>query len=162
MSDPPPDAASALQAQLDALHAEQTRAQLESEQALHDLAAKLSAAEADLARTRDEVKRAQEETQRERTRAEDAERREREAGEQRRGDDAGKEDARRRAEQAEREKADLLAVIDKEQADKRSLEGEPFPSSRWLTGRSGSCSRDRPGWAALACSDPVDTLKTAH
>ncbi|BGP43630.1 Protein mlp1 [Rhodotorula kratochvilovae] len=122
MSDPPPDAASALQAQLDALHAEQTRAQLESEQALHDLAAKLSAAEADLARTRDEVQRAQEETQRERTRAEDAERREREAGEQRRGDDAGKEEARRRAEQAEREKADLLAVIDKEQADKRSLE----------------------------------------
>jgi len=123
MSDPTPADAAPVQAQLEALRAEHTRAQLEADQSLHDLASRLSATEADLASAREAAQIAERAAQEQRARADEAERRVSEVGEQRKGDDQGREEAARRIEEVEREKRDLLAVIDREQADKRSLEG---------------------------------------
>jgi len=125
MSDPPPpaDAQSALQAQLDALRAEHTRAQLEADQSLHDLAARLSATESDLARANEATHQAQRDAQEQRARADEAARRVGEAEDRARGDGQGRDELLKKVDEVEREKRDLLAVIDREQADKRSLEG---------------------------------------
>ena len=125
MSDPPPpaDAQSALQAQLDALRAEHTRAQLEADQSLHDLASRLSATESDLARANEATHQAQRDAQEQRARADEAARRVGEAEDRARGDGQGRDELLKKVDEVEREKRDLLAVIDREQADKRSLEG---------------------------------------
>ncbi|PRQ70676.1 hypothetical protein AAT19DRAFT_10833 [Rhodotorula toruloides] len=111
-----------LQQQLESLRAESTRQQLESEQALHDLSSKLSAAEQDLSAVRDELASAKTQAEQERARREEAERRVAQQDERRKGDQGVEEEARRKLEQCEREKRDLMEAVEKEQRERASVE----------------------------------------
>lgn len=112
-----------LQQQLESLRAEATRQQLESEQALHDLSSKLSAAEQDLSAVRDELASAKTQAEQERVRREEAERRVAQQDERRKGDLGVAEEARKKLEQCEREKRELVEAVEKEQRERASVEG---------------------------------------
>ncbi|GAA5906296.1 hypothetical protein JCM6882_002695 [Rhodosporidiobolus microsporus] len=122
MSDPPPPDAASLQAQLDSLRSEATRSQLESDQAVHDLASKLSASEADLAAARAALDAAQKAVQVEREAREDAERRVTEGERAKRESGEKDEGLRKVVEGVEREKRDLLEVVEKEKREREAVE----------------------------------------
>ncbi|BGP11538.1 Protein mlp1 [Rhodotorula toruloides] len=111
-----------LQQQLESLRAVSTRQQLESEQALHDLSSKLSAAEQDLASVRGELASAKTKAEQERAKREEAERRVAQQDERRKGDQGVEEEARKKLEQCEREKRDLIEAVEKEQRERASVE----------------------------------------
>ncbi|BGP27784.1 nucleoprotein TPR [Rhodotorula toruloides] len=111
-----------LQQQLESLRAESTRQQLESEQALHDLSSKLSAAEQDLATVRDELACAKTQAEHERAQREEAERRVAQQDERRKGDLDVEGEARKKLEQCERDKRELMEAVEKEQRERASVE----------------------------------------
>ncbi|BGP20306.1 Protein mlp1 [Rhodosporidiobolus nylandii] len=120
MSDPADVAV--LQSQLDSLRSEATRQQLESEQALHDLALKVQQLEEELTTAHQDTQNAQAQVQEERTKREDAERKVTEGEQAKR--DGGERDGelRRQLDQAEREKRDLLEVVEKEKREREGVE----------------------------------------
>ncbi|GAA5874743.1 hypothetical protein JCM8547_005199 [Rhodosporidiobolus lusitaniae] len=121
-TDPPSDPTASLQAQLDSLRSEATRAQLESDQALHDLAAKCTALEAELALARSETEEERKAREEERKKKEEQERRVTELVE-REGEGGKKEEEwRREVEGKEREKRELLEVVEQEKREREQVE----------------------------------------
>ncbi|GAA6015704.1 hypothetical protein JCM11491_002452 [Sporobolomyces phaffii] len=127
MSDPPPS----IEQQYEALQAESTRQQIEAEQTLHDLSSKLDDAVTQLALAQAAAEQADA-----RAHAEERKRLEAEATVQqfeqaRQNNQHGDADMRRQLDAAEKDKRELMQVIDKEQRDRLSVE-ETLTSLRAL------------------------------
>lgn len=113
-----------LQQQLDSLRAEAARQQLEAEQTLHDLTAKLASAESDVEAVRREYNSLQARLEEERGRREEAERQATLAAEGKKGDSAKEVEFRLKLEQADKEKRELLETLEREQRERANVEGE--------------------------------------
>lgn len=113
-----------LQQQLDSLRAEAARQQLEAEQTLHDLTAKLTSAESDVEAVRREYSSLQARLEEERGRREEAERQATLAAEGKKGDSAKEVEFRLKLEQADKEKRELLETLEREQRERANVEGE--------------------------------------
>lgn len=120
---PPAALAADLQQQLDSARAESARQQLEAEQTLHDLTAKLSTAEQAVQATQQSLIAVQGQLEQEREKRVEAERMAVQVEEGRKGDSAKDDDYRKKLEQADKEKRDLLEALEREQRERASVEG---------------------------------------
>ena len=123
-----PDAAGAAlaasaQQQLETVRAEAARQQLEAEQSLHDLTAKLASAEATADAARRDYETVKEQLAQEQVRREEAERKVTLSEEGRKGDTSKEDEYRRRLEQADKEKRELLEALEREQRERETTEG---------------------------------------
>jgi TolA-binding protein len=135
---PPPDTTTAnlttLQAELESLRSDSTRQSIEAEEALHDLAAKLASVEQLLEQEKVQNQSITQREEQERKRATELEEQLTLEREKHKG--AGDEELQRRNKEQEliKDKRELLEVLDREQADKKQLEGESQPASPCLGG----------------------------
>ncbi|GAA5985408.1 hypothetical protein JCM10908_006964 [Rhodotorula pacifica] len=113
---------SSLQQELDSLRAEATRQQLEAEQSLHDLSDKLASAESSAQAARRDYEDLKAQLAQEQAKREEAERKVTLVEEGKKGDSSKEEEYRRRLEQADKEKRDLLEALEREQRERSAAE----------------------------------------
>ncbi|GAA6000411.1 hypothetical protein JCM5350_006132 [Sporobolomyces pararoseus] len=127
MSDPPPT----IERQYEALQAESTRQQIEAEQTLHDLSSKLSDAVTALEQAQATTQEATNKVQEEQRKREEVEGKLKQLEESRKNELEGDGELKKQLDAAEKDKRELMQVIEKEQRDRQRVE-EALTSLRAL------------------------------
>ncbi|GAA5926646.1 Mlp1p [Sporobolomyces koalae] len=130
MSDPP----ATLEQQYEALQAESTRQQIEAEQTLHDLSSKLADAVAQHEQAQASAQDAQSKLAEESRKRQDAEERLKQFEQSRQHDQQGDAELKQQLEAVDKDKRQLMIVIEKEQRDRADVE-ESLASLRTVYSR---------------------------